>query len=96
MNSERVIVENLSKRLRESCPMYTNCVDNSTDVERELVNLTAVYEFMINRGFNKLPDSTTEKRCLFSIYDRLKELGLNIEEPEAVPTPDFPGEFEDL
>lgn len=96
MNSERTIVESLNRKLRESCPMYTNCVDNSTDVERELVNLAAVYEFMVNRGFNELPDSTTEKRCLINVYDRLKELGLNLNEPDEVPTPEFPGGFEDL
>lgn len=96
MESERSIIEKLSHSLNEGCPMYGGITDNTTDTERELINLTAVYEFMISKGFDELPDSTTEKRCLIDIYNKLKELGLNLTKPTKVNTPEFPGSFESL
>lgn len=95
MDNVRLIVEGINRNLRENYPMYTGEVDNSTETEREIVNLSALYDFMMERGFNELPDSTTEKKSLIDVVSRLQDLGVNLDDPKEVETPEFPGEFEE-
>lgn len=95
MEAERSIIQRLSKnRINETYLAYAKDTDNSSDVERTLVNLTALYEFMIGKGFEELPDQTIEKRSLINVHEELKELGIKLPEPKKVDTPDMPGEFE--
>jgi hypothetical protein len=82
--------------MREGVGLYFGIVDNSTSEEREIVNLTSLYEFMMEKDYEDLPDTTTEKHCLIYVSNKLNELGVKVKKPKSVATPAFPGNFENV
>lgn len=89
---ERLIVQNLNhNKLKES--LYPSC-DSNTDIDRQVDDLMELYNLMLDKGYDQLPENTCEKRSYREIESKLIELNVKgVKKSKLINTKGMPGDF---
>lgn len=89
---ERLIIQNINhNKLKES--IYPSC-DDETDIDRQRNDLIELYNLMLDKGYDQLPENTCEKRSYREIEAKLIELNTEgVKKSPIINSKGMPGEF---